>query len=105
MKRTGGSVMRILLVVGFLAIRAWGCSCGGSPTGNPPCQSAWQYGAVFTGMVTEIAEPGPPIATPGTAAAPFPFPQRKVRIRISEALLGLDREEREIVIETGMGGG
>ena len=56
-------------------------------------------------MVTEIAEPGPPIATPGTAAAPFPFPQRKVRIRISEALLGLDREEREIVIETGMGGG
>jgi hypothetical protein len=25
-----------------------------SPSGNPPCQAAWQYDAVFTGTVEEI---------------------------------------------------
>ena len=28
--------MRMLFVLGFLTAQAWGCSCGGSPTGNPP---------------------------------------------------------------------
>jgi hypothetical protein len=92
--------MRILFALGLLARQAWGCSCVGYPTGNPPCQFAWQYDAVFTGMVTEITDPGLPIAP-----LVRPFPQRKVRIRITEALLGLDPNQREIVIETGLGGG
>lgn len=98
--------MRMLFIPWILAARVWGCSCAVSPAGNPPCQSAWQYDAVFTGMVTEISDPGPPIAPPGPPAdSPLPFPQRKVRIRIAEVLLGLDPNQREIVIETGLGGG
>ena len=98
--------MRILFVLGFLAARAWGCSCAVSPAGNPPCQSAWQYNAVFTGMVTEISDPGPLTVPLGSSPpGPHSFPQRRVRIRITEALLGLDRDQGEIVIETGAGGG
>src|SRR5260370_42258970 len=95
--------MRMLFVLGLLAAKTWGCSCAVSPSGNPPCQSAWQYGAVFTGMVTEITDPGPPIEPP--VPSPLSFPQRKVRIRITAALVGLDPKQREGVIETGMGGG
>jgi hypothetical protein len=99
-------LMRILFLLGFLAAPAWGCSCSGSSTGTPPCQSAWQYDAVFTGMVAEITDPGPSVAPPGAAAAsPIAFPQRRVRIRITEALAGLDPKQQEIVIETGLGGG
>jgi len=108
--------MRILFVLGFLAAQAWGCSCAASPTGTPPCQSAWQYGAVFTGMVLEIADPELPVAPLGAgaaelgrrvapAASSLPFPQRKVRIKIAEALAGLDPNQQEIIIETGLGGG
>jgi Carboxypeptidase regulatory-like domain len=98
--------MRMILLLGFLAAQAWGCSCSVSPTGDPPCQSAWRYGAVFTGMVTEITDPGLPISPPDeTVASPLPFPQRKVRIRITEVLARLDPNQQEIVIETGMGGG
>jgi hypothetical protein len=74
-----------------------------SPAGNPPCQSAWQFGAVFTGMVTEISDPGFPTVSPGSS--PVSFPQKQVRIRISEMLTGLDPDQKEIVIETGLGGG
>jgi len=78
-----------------------------SPGGNPPCQSAWQFGAVFTGMVTEISDPGFPTVSPGQRPpdSPVSFPQKKVRIRISEMLTGLDSDLKEIVIETGLGGG
>lgn len=86
----------MLLVLGFLAANAWGCSCRVSPTGTPPCQYAWLYDAVFTGMVTEITDPGP---------SPASFPQRRVRIKLIEALAGLDPNQKEIVIETGLGGG
>ena len=100
--------MRILLVLSILTAPVWGCSCMVSPSGNPPCQSAWQFGAVFTGMVTEIADPGFPTVSPGRRtpdSPPLPFPQKKVRIRISEMLTGLDADLKEIVIETGLGGG
>lgn len=40
-------------MLGLFAWRAWGCVCGISPAGNPPCQYARQYDAVFTGMVTD----------------------------------------------------
>jgi hypothetical protein len=97
--------MRMFLVLGFLAAKAWGCSCGVSPTGTPPCQSAWLYDAVFTGMVTEITDPVQPIAQVKTETSQPSFPQRKVRIKISEVLVGLDPNQQEIVIETGLGGG
>src|ERR1700731_327184 len=96
MQSASNTCMRMLLVLGLLAAKAWGCSCGVSPTGTPPCQYAWLYGAVFTGMVTEITDPGPSSAS---------FPQRSVRIKIIEALAGLDPNQKEIVIETGLGGG
>jgi hypothetical protein len=54
-------------------------------------------------MVTEITDPEPPIEPP--APSPLSFPRRKVRIRITGALVGLDPKQREVVIETGMGGG
>ena len=97
--------MRLFFVLWFLAAQAWGCSCMVSPTGNPPCQSAWQYDAVFTGTVTQITDPEPALAPPGQPAGSTPFPQRKVRIRITEALLGLDPDQRELLLETGLGGG
>jgi len=56
-------------------------------------------------MVTEITDPGPPIAPLESAISPASFPQRKVRIKITEALVGLDPNQKEIVIETGLGGG
>ena len=86
----------MFLVLGFLASKGWGCSCTVSPTGMPPCQSAWVYDAVFTGMVTEITDPGPPIAPLKSATSPPSFPQRKVRIKITEALVGLDPNQKEI---------
>ena len=86
-------------------MRAWACSCAVSPSGDPPCQSAWRYEAVFTGMVTEISDPGMPTVTPGSPPpSPHDFPQKKVRIRITEALVGLDANQTEVVIETGLGG-
>ena len=99
--------MRMLLVLCILTAPVWGCSCMVSPGGNPPCQSAWQFGAVFTGMVTEISDPGFPTVSPGQRPpdSPVSFPQKKVRIRISEMLTGLDPDLKEIVIETGLGGG
>ena len=99
--------MRILLVLCILTAPVWGCSCMVSPVGNPPCQSAWQFGAVFTGMVTEISDPGFPTVSPGQRPpdSPISFPQKKVRIRISEMLTGLDADLKDIVIETGLGGG
>ena len=97
--------MRILFVLGFLTAKAWGCVCGVSETGTPPCQSAWRYDAVFTGMVTEITDPERPIAPPRPPTFPLPFLQRKVRIKITEVLVGLDPNQQEVVIETGLGGG
>ena len=98
--------MRILFVLGFLARGAWACSCSVSPAGNPPCQAAWQYDAVFTGTVEEINDPGLPIAHAIVPPAISPqYPQRKVRIKIADAFRGIDPGQREIVIETGLGGG
>jgi hypothetical protein len=97
--------MRFFFVLCLMPAQAWACSCMVSPTGDPPCQSAWRYDAVFTGTVTAIADPGPPLAPPGPPAPSMPFPQRKVRIRITEALVGLDADQKEVVIETGLGGG
>jgi hypothetical protein len=94
--------MRIVFLLGFLPAFGWGCSCMVSPTGTPPCQSAWAYDAVFTGMVVEVTEPERPSVAPLEPAA---FPQRKVRIRITEALTGIDPKLQEIVVETGLGGG
>src|ERR1700724_2964825 len=96
MQPGSNTCMRTFLVLGFLAAKAWGSFCGVLATGATPCQYAWLYDAVFTGMVTEITDPGP---------SPASFPQRKVRIKINEALVGLDPNQKEIVIETGLGGG
>src|SRR5205823_1028277 len=97
--------MRMFFVLGFLAVKAWGCSCSVSPVGTPPCQSAWRHDAVFTGVVTEITDPEVPNA-PVEPATPSPaFRQRKVRIKITEVLVGLERNQKEIAIETGLGGG
>jgi hypothetical protein len=58
-------------------------------------------------MVTEITDPGFPTVTRGQQPpdGPLPFPQKKVRIKITEMLLGLEPDQKEIVIETGLGGG
>jgi hypothetical protein len=70
--------MRMLLVLGLIAAKLWGCSCGGSPTGTPPCDIAWRYDAVFTGTVMDVADPGLQIVPREPATRPLAFPQRKV---------------------------
>ena len=97
--------MRMLFILGLMAANVWGCSCGVSLTGTPPCESAWRYDAVFTGTVTDIKDPELPITPVEPARPSLSFPQRKVQIKITEALTGLDSSQKEIVIETGLGGG
>ena len=96
----------------------WACSC--APKSEPPCQAAWNYSAVFTGTVIDIADPapappqtvapkavGPLIYYPSTKATPTPLtgPKRVVRMQIAEVLTGVDPGQKEIEILTGMGGG
>jgi hypothetical protein len=95
----------MFFVLGFLAVKAWGCSCSVSLAGTPPCESAWRYDAVFTGVVTEITDPEIRIGPIEPATRSSSFPQRKVRIKITEVLVGLEENQKEIVIETGQGGG
>jgi hypothetical protein len=105
--------MRVLLVLGFATARLWACTCAVSPTGTPPCQSAWTADAVFTGTVVDIADgtvvdiadPGPAIFRPGTNPSQTTFPKKKVQFKITEALAGISADQKEIVIETGRGGG
>jgi hypothetical protein len=86
--------MRAPLVLFFLAGTAWGCTCSVSPAGNPPCQSAWNHAAVFTGMVLDVTDP------PLTDSS-----RRKVRFRIAESFHGLAPDQQEVAVETGRGGG
>lgn len=55
-------------------------------------------------MVTEITDPGT-LNAPLNSGSPLSFRQRTVRIKVTEALVGLDASQKEIEIETGMGGG
>jgi hypothetical protein len=87
--------MRVLVVFLMFAARVWGCSCVVSPSGNPPCQSAWQFETVFTGTVESIDVP----------VQRADFAQKKVRMTVGEGFRGLAADQREVVIETGMGGG
>ena len=111
--------MRVMVLIALLLAPlapVWACSC--SPISEPPCQAAWSYTAVFTGTVTDIAEPVPP--QPQTAGPkstrpsmfydsksrpPLSFRKRLVRIQIAEVLTGVDPGQKEIEIVTGMGGG
>src|SRR5689334_10755578 len=94
--------MRLAALFALLAARAWACSCAVSPLGNPPCQSAWQADAVFTGMVLEVDDPGMPIVRPG---GPPPSRTKRVRFRVGEAFTGLAPKLQEVLVETGLGGG
>src|SRR5262249_30696475 len=58
---------------------------------------------VFTGAVEDIADPPFPTVLAGPPT--ISFPQRKVRFRIAEVLRGIEPEQPEIVVETGLGGG
>jgi hypothetical protein len=53
----------------------------------------------------DIADPGRPVVPVGSTTFPLPFPQRKVQIKVTEALVGLSSNQKEIVVETGLGGG
>jgi hypothetical protein len=98
--------MRLLILLGLAAGVAHACTCMVSPTGNPPCQAAWQSHAVFTGVVTSIDDPGMPVHQPGMAPlSPENYPRKKVFLRVTRALTGISAETKNIVIETGLGGG
>jgi len=96
----------------------WACSCVAGSI--PPCQAAWDYVAVFTGTVIDIADPAPPpqpqnvgpnpirpsiYYSPTLPGRPFPSSKRVVRIQIAEVLTGVEPGQKEIEIVTGMGGG
>jgi hypothetical protein len=53
-------------------------------------------------MVLDVTDPGLPMRPPG---GPPVFHRRKVRIQIAEAFHGIDPQQKEIVVETGLGGG
>jgi 5-hydroxyisourate hydrolase-like protein (transthyretin family) len=98
--------MRLLIFLGLAAAVSHACSCMSSPTGNPPCQAVWQYQAVFTGVVTDIDNPGIPVYQPGMPPPSFEnYPRQKVFLRVTRALSGFPTETREMMIETGLGGG
>ena len=104
----------MVLIASLLAplAPAWACSC--PPISQPPCQAAWNYTAVFTGTVIDIAEPAPP--QPQTAGPkstrpsmyydsksrpPFSSHNRLVRIQIAEVLTGVDlgrRKSRSLLV-------
>jgi len=111
--------MRVMVLIVLLLAPlspVWACSC--VPGSVPPCQAAWDYAAVFTGTVIDIADPAPPpqpqTAGPKTSrpsmiysptAPPLSSRKRVVRIQIAEVLNGVDPGQKEIEILTGMDGG
>jgi 5-hydroxyisourate hydrolase-like protein (transthyretin family) len=56
----------------------------------------WQYEAVFAGVVTDIVDP---------ALTAYGYGRKHVMLNITEAFTGLEREAKQITIQTGLGGG
>ena len=104
----------VLLVLSF-ALRVEACSCAGPGT---PCSAAGMSAAVFTGTVVDISlvpaqfPPGPPNAlgrvldrgAPPDASRIKPG-FRLVRLQVKEVFTGVAAWQKEIEIDTGMGGG
>lgn len=66
----------------------------------------WQYQAVFTGVVTAINNPRMPVRQAGMPPPSFEaYPRQKIFLQVIRALTGLPAETKEIMIETGLGGG
>jgi hypothetical protein len=110
-----------LIIAAVLIVLPWarllGCSCAG---GSTPCSADGSAAAAFTGTVLNVADPPAPITTPGTSptgarrmaanrladnSTPPIRPLRTIRIRIGEALSGVEPGQQEIEILTGPGGG
>ena len=119
--------MWILLAIVLLLApltRLSACLCGGPGT---PCFAAGSSAAVFTGRVLDITDvpahplqagnskpglasrrPGDYVPTPGYRrgpASPLSRAWRVVRIQLGDVLSGVGRNQKEIEIVTGIGGG
>ena len=98
--------MRLLLSLGLLRISAYACTCGVSIMPPLPCQIAWHHHAVFTGVVTDIVDPGFPTVERGEAPpSAIGFRKKQVTLKLSEAFTGLASDVKEVTIDTGLGGG
>ena len=90
------------MLFGLVGAICHGCSCTVSPTGTPACESAWQYQAVFTGVVTGISHSGSlTIESDADPPEPMKLPKTQVRIWITRSLAGLTSLTGEAIIETG----
>lgn len=98
--------MRLLILFGLARVICHGCSCVASPVPIPTCQFAWQYHAVFTGIVTGITDRELPVIVPGKPRPePDLFLKKQVMLKITQVFTGVNSSEKEITIETGFGGG
>src|SRR5262245_51732739 len=108
--------MRSVFLLITMGAGAFACSCIGSA---PPCQQVWNVSAVFAGTVVAIDQPDllprlPPgegvpsnrsVARRQNPSQPTEFPKKVVRFAIKEAWNGVSAGEKEIEVETGLGGG
>ncbi len=79
--------MRLALLFALAEVVCVACSCFVSPTGTPPCEAAWQYDAVFTGVVRATSEIDAPAPGDGAPAGAY-IRRRHVTLEVSRALEG-----------------
>jgi hypothetical protein len=108
--------MRAVFLLVTMSSGGIACSCIGN---GPPCQQVWNSSAVFTGTTVALEGPEQPHGVPPSQGAPsnrsvarrtnrprpMEFPKRVVRFAIKEAWNGIPTGEKEIEVETGLGGG
>jgi hypothetical protein len=97
--------MRSLFLGVLLPVAGHACSCVASIVPQRACQLVWGYQAVFTGVVTDILDPGLPVYKPGNPPTFENYPQKQITFKVSEAFTGTEPGIQEIVIRTGLGGG
>jgi hypothetical protein len=106
--------LSVIALIGSTLPRLLACSC--IPGSSTPCDAAGGSSAAFIGMVLQITEPTPPVASlttgdgkarrvAGDGPVAMPRLMRKVRIQVHEVLSGVDPSQSEIEVLTGQGGG
>lgn len=107
--------MRSVFLLFTMSSGVFACSCIGS---GPPCQQVWNMSAVFAGTVVAIEEPDllhrlPPgegvpsnrsVARRQNPPQPTESPKKVIRFAIKEAWNGVPAGEKEIDVQTGLGG-
>jgi hypothetical protein len=98
--------MRLLLLLSIFRLSSNACSCTVSVVPKPACELVWHSEATFTGVVTDIVDPGIPMVKPGERPPDLDrVPRRQVILKVNEVFTGLASHTKQITLETGLGGG